>query len=459
MTRRFLAAAVLLLGGCAYYNGLYNANRLAREAERAERDGRTGEARSLWSQAAVKAESVVSRHPRSKYRDDALYLQGRALERVGSCSQALPPLALAADSSPDAALRVNARLLLGDCRLQLREPESTLVAVAPILEHDRAAARSAALLLRGRALLLLGRNEAALEDLTASGARAGAYAKAVALARLERHDEAAAALAAVVEGPYEEHQWLPSLDSVGRRNPGVVVPVVERLASHPEVRDGQRARLWLADGERWIAVGDTAAAEQRFLAVRGLVADSSEGRAARAHLALFAARRAQGWTEVRDLADSLRAAVQQGGAASRIGGPFSGVVTRARNALEPDATDMALFLAAEDVRDSVGNGALAGSLLEQVVERHPASALAPKALLALAAVRPAAADSLVDLMRTRYPESPYTLVLAGAGVAAYEALEDSLRQLAAEGGRRRARDESQGPQRRADSARRVRNEQ
>lgn len=453
-----IAAAVLLLSGCAYYNGLYNANRLAREAERAERDGRTGEARSLWSQAAVKAESVVTRHPRSRYRDDALYLQGRALERVGSCSQALPPLALAADSSPDAGLRVNARLLLGDCRLQLREPESTLVAVAPVLDEGGPDARSAALLLRGRALLQLGRNEAALEELTASGAREGAYAKAIALARLNRRDEAAATLETVVDGPYVEERWLPTLDSVAMAHPGAVAGILDRLAVHPEVRDGQRARLWLADGERWLGVGDTAVAERRFHAVRDLAADSSEGRAARAHLGVFAARRVGGWEDVQPVADSLRSVVQHGGDAARIGGRFSGVFTRARNELEADGTPLGLFLAAEDVRDTVGNPALAGSLLEQVVERHPGSVLAPKALLALAAARPAVSDSLVGVLRTRYPESPYTLVLAGLGSAAYEALEDSLRRAGTDGGRRRGADETEGPRRRADTARRVRND-
>ena len=451
------AAAVLLLSGCAYYNGLYNANRLAHEAERAERDGRTGEARSLWSQAAVKAESVVSQHPKSRYRDDALYLQGRALQRVGSGSQALPPLALAADSSPDVGLRAGARLLLGDCRLQLREPESTLVVVAPVLEEGSADARSAARLLRGRALLLLGRNEAALEELTASGAREGAYAKAVALARLGRRAEAVATLEGVLDGPYVEGRWLPTLDSVGRADPAVVIPVLERLAAHPDVRDGERSRLWLTDGQRWLGAGDTATAERRFRAVRDLAADSSEGRAARAHLAVFAARRAVAWTDVRALADSLRSVLQQGGEAIRIGGPFSNVLVRARNALDADGMSMELFLAAEDVRDTVGNPELAASLLEQVVERYSGTVLAPKALLALAAVRPAVGDSLVEILRTRYPESPYTLVLAGAGSAAYEALEDSLRRAGADGGRRRVQDEA-GPRRRADTARRVRNE-
>lgn len=453
-----VVAGLLLLSGCAYYNGLYNANRLVREAERAERDGRTGEARSLWSQAAVKAESVASRHPTSKYRDDALYLQGHALERTGSCSQAVGPLALAGDSSPDLALRVSSLLLLGDCRLQLREPESTLVAVAPVLHDGNAEARSRALLLRGRALLQLGRNEAALEELTASGAREGAYAKAVALARLDRRDEAAAALGAVIDGPYSEASWLPTLDSVGRGHPQVVAGLVDRLAVHPEVRDGGRARLWLADGERWLSVGDSVMAERRFATVREMVPDSVEGRTARAHLGTFAAQRADSWEQVVPLADSLQAAIQQGGPPARVAGRHASVLTRARIQLEPDGTPMGLFLAAEDVRDSLRNRELAGSLLEQVVERYAATVLAPKALLALAALRPAVGDSLVGVMRQRYPASPYTLVLAGSGDAAFEALEDSLRQAGADG-RRGIRDETEGPRRRsADSVRRVRND-
>ncbi len=51
--------------GCVYYNGLYNANQLAGEARKAEREGRRGEAQSLWAQAAVKAESVATRYPDS----------------------------------------------------------------------------------------------------------------------------------------------------------------------------------------------------------------------------------------------------------------------------------------------------------------------------------------------------------------------------------------------------------
>ena len=55
---------------------MYNANRLANSARKAEREGRTFEANSLWGQVATKAESVVVRHPKSKYAEEATILRG-----------------------------------------------------------------------------------------------------------------------------------------------------------------------------------------------------------------------------------------------------------------------------------------------------------------------------------------------------------------------------------------------
>src|SRR5918997_5793691 len=86
-----LAAAGLtgMLAGCVYYNGMYNANRLARSARKAEREGRTLEANGLWGQVATKAESVLVRHPTSKYAREAMLLRGIALARMDQCEQAL----------------------------------------------------------------------------------------------------------------------------------------------------------------------------------------------------------------------------------------------------------------------------------------------------------------------------------------------------------------------------------
>ncbi|MEE8268024.1 MAG: hypothetical protein V3R97_03855, partial [Gemmatimonadales bacterium] len=62
-TRWLVAGLLVLATGCVYYNGMYNANRLANKAEKAERDGRSFDAQSYWAQAEVKADSVISRHP------------------------------------------------------------------------------------------------------------------------------------------------------------------------------------------------------------------------------------------------------------------------------------------------------------------------------------------------------------------------------------------------------------
>ena len=50
---------ISLLGGCAYYNGMYNTNRLAKSARKAERDGRTFEATSLWGQVITRADTLL----------------------------------------------------------------------------------------------------------------------------------------------------------------------------------------------------------------------------------------------------------------------------------------------------------------------------------------------------------------------------------------------------------------
>jgi hypothetical protein len=72
---------------------------------------------------------------------------------------------------------------------------------------------------------------------------------------------------------------------------------------------------------------------------------------------------------------------------------------------------------------------LAGRLFLLVAERYPASVIAPKALLAAAGVRPALRDSVQQVLRRRYPDSPYTRAFAGDFRPEYTVIEDSLRTL------------------------------
>jgi hypothetical protein len=72
---------------------------------------------------------------------------------------------------------------------------------------------------------------------------------------------------------------------------------------------------------------------------------------------------------------------------------------------------------------------VAAEAFAEVVQRAPESVIAPKALLAQAVLQPQSADSLVALVRQRYPESVYTLALAGSAGDAYRVLEDSLQRV------------------------------
>jgi hypothetical protein len=359
------------------------------------------------------------------------------------------PLAVAADSSTDRHLGVEARLLMGECRLQLREPESTLAAVGPVFASGEASEQSRAHLLRGQALLRLGRDAEALEELAASGRREADFDRALALTRLDRRPEAVGMLQQLADGPYEEASWLPALDTVGAGSPAAVAGLVDRLADDPTRRVGERLRLWLQDGRRWLGVGDSVTAGNRFAQVGALAPDSLEGRSARAHLAAFAVARATSWEQLPELLDSLNEALRLGGDPVRVGGARVSVLTRAQAGLTESGTALGLFLAAEDVRDSLANAALASSLFAQVEEVYGGSVLAPKALLAIAALYPATSDSLISVLQERYPASPYTLVLAGAGSAVFEAVEDSLLR-AARDARRGVRGEG------ADQGRRTR---
>src|SRR5438094_10616959 len=77
--------------GCVYCNATWRAEQLAKEARRAEQRGSSFDARSYWARAAMKAESVVVQHPRSRWAEAALVLQGEGLAKSGACERAAAP--------------------------------------------------------------------------------------------------------------------------------------------------------------------------------------------------------------------------------------------------------------------------------------------------------------------------------------------------------------------------------
>src|ERR687894_1687676 len=146
------AACAGLMTGCVYYNGMYNANRLARSARKAERDGRTFEANNLWGQVATKAESVLVRHPRSKYAEVASILRGLALAKLGQCEQALGPLSRVGVANLKPELREDTWLATGRCQVTLGNIAAADAAFAQVVDSKSSARKREARFQRARTL-------------------------------------------------------------------------------------------------------------------------------------------------------------------------------------------------------------------------------------------------------------------------------------------------------------------
>ncbi len=432
------APGLLLVGAmaCAYYNGLYNANRLTGEAEKAQREGRSGEARSLWGQAAVKAESVATRYSKSKWRDDALYLWGQGLKEAGECRRAEYPLSLTVDSSSDPKLRHSARLILGECLIQRRRYDSAITVLTAVTAQDDEALVARGHLLRGRAEIGRGRFDAAASDLEQADPDSAAFDLAETYVALGRADDAERVLDARVPGLFDEQMWHDALDILGGASQPAASRVVDRLITRGDLTAEERARFLLADGVRWTALGELGRASERYALAQSAAPESVESAAARVELALTELRETEDLDRFLELVEVIKRERGRGGAAARAAAPYLQALQIAAVTMrmpEIDPTGAVIFGITEFLRDSLGAERLSVALLWRLQRDHPESFVAPKALLAVAAHDPEAADSALSVLEREYPESPYRLALLGGGGPEYEAAEDSLRVLMALG--------------------------
>jgi hypothetical protein len=75
--RRAIPILLFAVGGCAYYNGIYNAKADAKKADRQFERGESFAAQQAYALSAATAETVLVRHPKSGRRPEALYLSAR----------------------------------------------------------------------------------------------------------------------------------------------------------------------------------------------------------------------------------------------------------------------------------------------------------------------------------------------------------------------------------------------
>lgn len=424
-----------LLSGCVYYNGMYNANRLANSARKAERDGRTFEATSLWGQVATKAESVVVRHPKSKYAEEAALLRGLALARMGQCEQALSPLGRIAVAKVGRDLSEDAWLATGRCHLATGNVPAADAAFAQVLDSKNADRRREARYHRARSLRQAGRYEDALSALSGMRDSRSQSELLLALAGAGRASEALAIADSLMARNDTTQPWDSLVVSLGEQDPSTASALVDRLRRLPKRPAEVQARWLLEDGLRLLAT-DTARAAGRF---REAVTTGGSGQAAgRASLELVRLnlRAVSHPQALSPVIQSLRDLAKRH---ENVSPELTQLETSAKGILAVAASlmpgvpqgDLRLFLAAEAARDTLLAPRLAEGIFLRIFNQWPESPYAPKAILAAQKLNPAWADSARTLLETRYLDSPYLAMIRGEDASAYRQLEDSLGAFAA----------------------------
>jgi hypothetical protein len=423
-----------LLGGCVYYNGMYNTKRLAGSARRAERDGRTFEANNLWGQVVTRAESLVARHPDSKYVDEALVLKGVALARLNQCDAAVGPLGRVSLLPADAEVTEEASIALGRCQLRLGGPAAAEIMFTRAAESKDPVRRHEARLLRSRALRMIGRHAEAVAVLEGLSDPHAEDERLLALAGAGRREAALALADSMLATRDSAARWDTVVVAVAREDPTTASALVDRLQGRPGTPPAARARLLLEDGLRLGPV-DSARAESRLRQAAEVDSAGEAGEGARLRLTRLRLARATSVSELPPIAKELDVRMKGKGGFADEAGQLRRSVTRILTASDSASAgaaqaDLRLFLAAEIARDSLAAPALAAALFRTIVEATPDSPYAPKAILAGQVLDPVWGESAVPLLEARYAGSPYVAFLQGAEPYGYRELEDSLQRFA-----------------------------
>jgi len=413
-----------LLGGCAYFNGVYNAREAERAANRLLRAGREGEASGSFATAAAKAETVLARHPKSRWRDDALYLAGRGHAYSGRCEQAQPRLEEYLSLTAIArSRRDRATLALAYCSYQRGRFGEAIALADPLTtrQGDREL-REQASLAAARAAIRLGRTNDAQRYLGAVDAASAQWELATASVAAAEYARAESLLVLrAAQGDYRDelHPALRALWEGGRRDG------VERIVARYQRAGGaahDKAALYLLAADLYMAAGHDSAARAHLVAVPRVSTDTLLRKRAAARITVL---------NVAELGalPLVEAAIVRGTETAR-GMPeqmrlednlwFIKLLEARR-----DVTGAALFLAAEVARDSLRSRALAHTLFKRIESELPNSLLAPKALLAACELQPDSADAYRARLRENYGTSPFRLLLDGGDPSASFAYRQS----------------------------------
>lgn len=415
-TSRFWSALVAVLpiamSACVYYNGVYNAKSAAKSGDARLRRGDESGASSQFDLSSARAESVLVRFPKSKWRTRALYLAGRGAAYSGQCERALPRLTeFLAEPTAASDDRARARIAMASCDMRGgRLPVARARLDSLIETSDARLAREARVWAARTALAagdrdgvsryLVGIDAASLEwDLMTLSMGAGEYSRAESLLVLRanvgdfREDVARAVRDLSIAGQWDAAEHIVA------------------SYDHARVRDVSRAMLHYTLGDLGLRSGRDSVARTHLLTARQLAGrDSLTEREAVARLSLMPLSTLSLMRDVDTLFAAQDSAVR-----------LTTYARRSRDQLlllrmlydRADATGASRYLAAEVARDSLRARPLARTLFLDLVRERPESPLAPNALYAASVLLPDSAVALRQRIEREYPASAVATWLRG----------------------------------------------
>lgn len=386
--RLTLVLASWLVGsGCVYYNGIYNAQTEARLADARLRRNDDAEATTRFQRSAAIAETVLVRHPGSKWRNRALYIAARSGAMAAQCERAMPRLQqVMAGTTLNADERDRSRLALASCEVRTGLSGDARPRLDSMFRSaDREIARQSRIW-AARAALSMGDRDAVpayLGDLDAGVLQWELISASMSAREYTRVESLLVQRARL--GDYREDvtRALRELITDGRND------AAERIVAQYDaarVRDDSRARMHYMLGDMHARTGLDSIARRHLYAARTLSQrDTVTAHEANARLALLDLKRV---TTVREL-DTLVARQDS-------------VVWRTRYAREVadrvllfrllagrgDPESASLYLAAEIARDSLRAPRLARTLFLRIARESPLSPLVPNAWYAAALLEP-----------------------------------------------------------------------
>lgn len=137
-----LSMLLVYSGGCVYYNTFFNARKAFDEAEKTRKAGRLRGARinaSLYETAIEKSLKVVENYPNSGYYDDALFVLGVSYyytKKYVSCERRMRELLA---NYPDSKYSREGELYLAKAKLELKDEQDAMVIFEKIFRSDIAA--------------------------------------------------------------------------------------------------------------------------------------------------------------------------------------------------------------------------------------------------------------------------------------------------------------------------------